>query len=89
MRSSLCRLVLDSRQLRDQAPKAGMQFFVNNIGAEGVRSGRWVGSNSASTFETPACLLYTRCGAVPCLGLDLLEDIPRLPPVSQLSISTV
>ena len=56
-----------------------MQFVLENVSEQGVRMGKllWRNLNNKhlqQASDTPLCLLYSRCGQVPHLTIDMLEE---------------
>lgn len=68
-----------------------MKFIVESITKEGCRFGRIkeIGCHANLTVETPACLMYTRAGAVPHLTWDLVEKTNHCPQNVQLTCATL
>ncbi|KAK0134582.1 Queuine tRNA-ribosyltransferase accessory subunit 2 [Merluccius polli] len=68
-----------------------MKLELTRVVQGGYRVGvlREVGRAAHTSMEVPGCLLYTRCGAVPHLTHDTLRTVSPLPPVTQLTLSTV
>uniref|UniRef100_A0A8B9BYI0 Queuine tRNA-ribosyltransferase accessory subunit 2 n=1 Tax=Anser brachyrhynchus TaxID=132585 RepID=A0A8B9BYI0_9AVES len=48
-----------------------------------------LGRSGAGALPLPGCLLYTRCGSAPHLTCDTLGEVAGVPPVAQLTLSSM
>ncbi|KAM6977665.1 queuine tRNA-ribosyltransferase accessory subunit 2 [Aplochiton taeniatus] len=68
-----------------------MKLELSRVMQGGCRLGFLTGIGRAEhqSMEVPGCLLYTRCGTVPHLTQDTLHTLGSMPPVTQLTVSTL
>ncbi|KAK3579931.1 hypothetical protein CHS0354_014042 [Potamilus streckersoni] len=66
-----------------------MKFSVLCVRGHGARLGRLssVGHQGSKMLDTPMCMLYTRGGSAPYLGLDMLRKMENIPPVAHIALS--
>lgn len=50
-----------------------MEFVLESVNSVGVRCGKLMLTNGL-VFETPMCLAYTRCGAVPHVTPEVMHQ---------------
>ncbi|KAL3871143.1 hypothetical protein ACJMK2_039160 [Sinanodonta woodiana] len=66
-----------------------MKFSVLCVRGHGARLGQLssIGHQGCKILDTPMCMLYTRGGSAPYLGLDMLQRMENIPPVAHITLS--
>ncbi|XP_052224622.1 queuine tRNA-ribosyltransferase accessory subunit 2-like [Dreissena polymorpha] len=66
-----------------------MKFAVQCVRGKGARLGTLtdLGCHSNLTLETPMCMLYTRGGSAPYLGIDVLQRVQGTPAVVHMPLN--